>query len=327
MIGGNYMKRNGWKVFYVVFLIVYLVVLLVIGSTDIITEDMEMLLASIYILLMVVTIIAFGGIQVVKFFIDAVRNMRSCGDLLFDELDEYKQNCGESKEHYQDVIRAISFYYLPGGNVDTIVGNDLMRLFNRSEFLRREIKTGEYLITCITSVGLSVAASLLFAMEFKNESVELLNMIIGLLVFFAMLLVPYNKIIKGDSKEIYTYELKLLEKKIEKVEEMLCLPNINEEIIRTKRNVLNILGDKYVTVFGRKNKDILDDIRCIEKLDLHVDNIDEYKKISFTIGKTKRTGILLFDKENRLVNEQYKKLYSVLRKYNLIYKIEGEDTK
>lgn len=319
------MKRNVWKVLYIVFLIVYLVVLLVIGSTDIITEDMEMLLASIYILLMVVTILAFGGIQVAKFFIDAVRNMRSCGDLLFDELDEYKQHCGESKEHYQDVIQAISFYYLPDGYVDTIVGNDLMRLFNRAEFLRREIKTGEYLVTCITSVGLSVAASLLFAMELKNESAELLNMLIGLLVFFAMLLVPYNKIIKSDSNEIYNYELNLLEKKIAIAEEILCHPNINEEIIRTKKNVLNVLGDKYIVVFGRKNTELLDDIRCIEKLDLYVDNVDEYKKISFTIGKTKRTGILLFDEENHLINEQYKSLYHILQKYNLICKIGDED--
>lgn len=321
------MKRNTWKISYFCFLIIYLVVLLVIGSTDIITEDMEMLFASIYILLMVVTILAFGGIQVIKFFIEALRSMRSCGDVLFDELDEYKQHCGESKEHYQDVIQAISCYYSAKGKVETIVGNDLLRLFNRAEFLRREIRTGEHLITCITSVGLSVAASLLFAMEFKNESVELLNMIIGFLVFFAMLLVPYNKIIKGDSNEIYNYELKLLEEKIVKAEEMLCHSNINEEIISTKKNVLNVLGDKYVTVLGRKNKVLLDDIRCIEKLDLHVDNVDEYKKMSFTIGKTKRAGILLFNKEDQLVNEQYKKLYSVLRKYDLIYKIEGEDTK
>ena len=242
----------------------------------------------------------------------------------FDELDDYKQHCGESNEHYQDVIRAIALYYRPNGNVDKVVGKDLKRLLNRAEFLKREIKIGEHFITCITSLGVSIAAAFLIALEVKPDGQDLINMIVGFFVFFAMLLLPYNNVIKGSASEIYNFELQLLKEKIKIVEENICKSAMNEEIMRTKKNVLNVLGDKYVTSI-RKSKELLDDIRAVEQLDLCEGEFSNCETISFIIGKTKRSGVLLFNDKNQLANSAYKKLYKILRKYDLIYEIEGEE--
>lgn len=318
------MKRNVWKIVGIGFMIFYFIFLLVIKSIDVFSDDLEMIFAVAFILMIITTIILSGGIRVVRFYIDAVRNMRSCGDQLFEELDEYKQHCGETKEHYQDVIRAITFYYLPDGKVDKVVGKDLTRLFARADYLKREIKIGEHFTTCITSIGLSVVATCLIALDFKTSGQDMINMVIGFLVFFAMLLLPYNNVIKGGSNEIYHFEMSLLEEKIRIAEEALYEPKMNEKVMKTKKNVLNVLGDKYVTAFW-KSQELLDDIRQIEKMDLHEGGIDGFTMIDFVIGKTKRSGVLLFNEKNQLANASYKRLYKILRKYNLIYKIEGEE--
>lgn len=318
------MKRTTWKIACIGLIFFNFVFLFVSKKTNILSDDLRMIFVGVFILLLAFIIISFGGIQVIKFYIESVKNMRSCGDSFFDELDEYKQHCGETTEYYQDVIRAIAFYYLPNGNVDKVVGKDLKRLFNREEFLIRELRMGEHFISCITSLGVSVAATVLIALEFKSDSQDLINILIGFFVFFAMLLLPYNNVTKGRASEIYNFELQLLQKKIEKVEETLCNSAMNEELMRTKKNVLNVLGDKYVVAI-RKSKEIRADIRVIEKLDLHEGDIANYETVSFIIGKTKKSGVLLFDDKNQLANVAYKKLYKILRKYNLIYRIESEE--
>lgn len=55
-------------------------------------------------------------------------------------------------------------------------------------------------------------------------------------------------------------------------------------------------------------------------------NVEEYancEEVKFFIGKTNREGILYVDKNNKFINDDYKKLYDILRKYDLIYKIES----
>ena len=98
----------------------------------------------------------------------------------------------------------------------------------------------------------------------------------------------------------------------------------------TKQNVLNTLMDKCKVLFGKKYDDITNDIRIIEQINLNVEEGVDYKEIKFLIGKTKREGILYLDNNNKLINEDYETLYKILRKYDLIYKIEsvensGED--
>lgn len=80
----------------------------------------------------------------------------------------------------------------------------------------------------------------------------------------------------------------------------------------------------------KKYDDIVKDIRTVERINLNVEEYADCEEIKFFIGKIKREGILYVDKNNKFINDDYKKLYDILRKYDLIYKIEsvensGED--
>lgn len=49
------------------------------------------------------------------------------------------------------------------------------------------------------------------------------------------------------------------------------------------------------------------------------------RRINEKMGKTDKEGILFLNEKDKLVNEQYDILYKILRKYDLIYEINGND--
>lgn len=146
--------------------------------------------------------------------------------------------------------------------------------------------------------------------------------ILGMVLFFAVVLIKYSEMFNEGSNQIYQYELKLLNEKIENAENSLLIKYKKEDMMLTKQNVLNTLMDKCKVLFGKKYDDITNDIRIIEQINLNVEEGVDYKEIKFLIGKTKREGILYLD-NNKLINEDYEILYKILRKYDLIYKIES----
>ena len=131
---------------------------------------------------------------------------------------------------------------------------------------------------------------------------------------------------KSGSDEIFRYELRLLLKKIEDVEKKIIIENIDEDVLITKQNVLKTLIEKCSKKKESKRDGIVEDIRKIEKLNLHIEEGVECEKVRFVVQGTQRSGIILCDKEGNLINENYKVLYDVLYKYNLIYQ-KKEDNK
>ena len=128
----------------------------------------------------------------------------------------------------------------------------------------------------------------------------------------------------SNLKRFYKYELDLLKKKIRDAEKEVSVDYKREDMMLTKQNVLLTLIDKCKFPFGKKYDEIVNDIRSVEQINLNVEEGADYKEIKFLIGKTKREGILYVDKNsNKFINDHYKKLYDILRKYDLIYKIES----
>lgn len=284
---------------------------------------------AIFLVLIMVPLIIWVGIAIVKYFAGSIANIHSSGDSLFAELDNYHRHWGETKEHYNDMINVIHFYYKEG-KVDSVIGKDLCKLYKRKEFLERAIGTKEYLCMCLTSVGFSICATLFLEYMRSGDTYPIWYGMLGVLLFFAVVLIKYSEMFNEGSNQIYQYELKLLNEKIEDAENSLLIKYKKEDMMLTKQNVLNTLMDKCKVLFGKKYDDITNDIRIIEQINLNVEEGVDYKEIKFLIGKTKREGILYLDNNNKLINEDYETLYKILRKYDLIYKIEsvensGED--
>lgn len=255
---------------------------------------------AIFLLLFMGPLIIWGGITIVKYFAGSIANIHSSGDSLFAELDNYHRHWGETKEHYNDMINVIHFYYKEG-KVDSVIGKDLCKLYKRKEFLERAIGTKEYLCMCLTSVGFSICATLFLEYTKSDDTHSIWYGILGMVLFFAVVLIKYSEMFNEGSNQIYQYELKLLKEKIEDAENSVLVKYKKEDMMLTKQNVLITLMDKCKVLFGKKYDDITNDIRIIEQINLNVEE-----------------GI------------DYKKLYDILRKYDLIYKIEsvennGED--
>lgn len=324
-------KLKFWRG-YGIFLFVYFIVIQIIDSFAVagsIFDEGVKIAVFIFLLLFLCPLIAWVGIAIAKYFVGSITNIHSSGDSLFDELDNYNTYWGETKEHYQEMINVINFYYKKDGKVDIVIGNDLCKLYNRKEFLERTLETKEYLCTCLISVGLSICATLFLDYMRASDGYPTWYGIIGIGLFFAVVLIKYSKIFNEGSNQIYKYELDLLDKKIKDAEKEVSVDYKREDMMLTKQNVLLTLIDKCKLPFGKKHDDIVNDIRIVERINLNVEEYADYEEIKFIIGKTKREGILYVDKNNKLINE-YEKLYEILRKYDLIYKIEsvensGED--
>lgn len=322
----NSKKLRLWRG-YGIFLFVYFIVIQIIDSFAVVGSILDegvKIAALIFPLLFLCPLIAWVGIAIVKYFVGSITNIHSSGDSLFDELDNYNTHWGETKEHYQEMINVLNFYYKKDGKVDLVIGNDLCKLYNRKEFLERTLETKEYLCTCLISVGLSICATLFLDYMRAGDGYPTWYGIIGIGLFFAVVLIKYSKIFNEGSNQIYKYELDLLKKKIKDAEKEVSVDYKREDMMLTKQNVLLTLINKCKFPFGKKYDDIVMDIRTIEQINLNVEEYADCEEIKFFIGKTKREGILYVDKNsNKFINDQYKKLYDILRKYDLIYKIES----
>lgn len=312
---------------YVLFGIFYGVVLVLafFAGMGRISREIVQVLLLVLLLLFAIGILCFGGIEVIKYYIKSMRNIKSCGDPLFDDLDDFKLHCGESKEHYQDMINAIDFFYAEGGKVDNSIGNDLKRLYSRLEFLKKGIAVNDHIITCITSLGLSISATMIFEAAFgtiENDVLYILTLLLGLLLFSFVFLYPYSNSCKGGERQVHMHEIEQLQRKISKAEKENIIENRDEDVMFSRRNILNALNEMYMRVLKKRREEIFGDIKIIEKLNLYVENISECRKECFVIGKTKRRGVLIFDKNDNLVSSDYYILYNILRKYKLIYEIE-----
>lgn len=190
--------------------------------------------------------------------------------------------------------------------------------------MKRGLKSNEYFFTCFSSIGLSVCATLAWEFVFADAKTQIFCIIIVLILWMAVLLLHYDKSFRNENEPIYEYELKLLEKKIVDVEENILIEYQSEDMMLTKQHVLDELLRKCGKAFGKKKKDIINDIRMIEKIDLAVSDVSKFEKLTFFVGKKKKQCILLMDANNKFATEQYKSLYMILRKYNMIYELNED---
>jgi len=320
-------KRVKGYIFYGVFLCAYFIVLLVLrhlAVKEIVDSEIVRWGATIFLICFVTPIIVWFSIGIIKYFKSCVRNIRSCGDELFDELDYYNAHWGETKEYFRNVMNAIAFYYKEGGKVDTVVGNDLKRLYGRLEFLERHLDTKEYLITCGVSVALSICATIICETMFGVGELSSLYGILPVVLFLGAILFRFYGYFNEASNQIYKYEIKLLEPKIQKAETEVRINYQREDILLTKQNLLSILMKKATSAVGKRCETIVSDIRVVEKLELNIEDESSFKEFKFKMGKTDKEGVIFFDGK-KIVNEQYEILYRILRKYDLIYEVNMEN--
>ena len=257
-------------------------------------------------------------------------NIKECDDSLFTKIDKYKSCWTESKENYIKQIQIINLIYKEEGEVDRLVKNqEIERLYARYSFLDVQSNLHDEWGTLFYSLIISVIASFVCQMlECQNTVIMIGWMVVIMLSFFMLALSKYAERGQDGSYKylISQYEKKLLTEKIEKLERDLLILEADEEILETKQIVINELINIAKRKYGKKKKEVLQDIKCIEQLNLCMGNYSGFYKSKIYVQN--QICYLVYDsdkgKENNymgernLVNQHYSILFHILEKYNLI---------
>lgn len=254
------------------------------------------------------------AVYTIKFVMNCRKNIQFSSDTIFDELDSYDRHWERTKEYYINKVNIVNFYYKKGGKIDQNVGNDLKRLYDRKAFLERKIGIEEHLSSCILSVGLSICAT--FLCNSFEKSTEM-NTIAFIVIFIICVLLRYSNLFDKSINEIYEYELSLLRQKISYAEANVIKNYSDEWMLKTRQNVIEELLDKC-SVLGRSyNKEIVADIKNVERLELSVDNVDCYNVKEYRMGKKERIIKIPYDKNNEEATEDYKILIEIVKKHKI----------
>lgn len=257
------------------------------------------------------------AVYAIKFITNCIKNIRFSSDAIFDELDSYDRHWEQTKEYYMNKVNVVNFFYKKGGKIDQSVGNDLKRLYDRNAFLERKIGTEDHLNTCILSVGLSICATFLCN---SFEKATEINTIAFIATFVICVLLRYSNLFDKGINEIYKYELSLLRKKITYAEANVIKNYSDEWMLQTRQNVIEELLDKCGVPGRSRNKEIVADIKDVERLELSIDNIGCYDVKEYRIGKKERIIKIPYDKNNKEATEDYKILVEIVKKYKISMK-------
>lgn len=325
-----------WKVIYwivvgIVIVLFYVPAFSVVLSNPNLSElglAICRLLVSIGSIIWLLATILVGFISLIA---RSVHNIKKCDDEIFEEIDKYRRRWGERNDHYIMYIQKINFLYRENGEVEKLVQNKALdRLYKRMDFLNVQNNLYEVLMSAISSLGISVLASILCTITMKkNEFLVGVVLVLTVLSFFVVILYRYNE--KGQMGSfdhfIYEYEKKLLMEKIEKLERSLTVDEEEIDILETKHIIINALIDKISKKKSKKNKKQLEaDIETVEALNLYVKDYNKYVKREITVNG--KTCYLLYEKQvekdknktsvPEFANKAYKSLNEILKKYKLM---------
>lgn len=315
--------------------------------------DILHLLALILLLLTMLSVLILPLISLCLFIKNGMKNLRSCDDELFDELDGYKKQWEENDNYYINQIKIINLFYAKGGKIDTIVKNkELTRLFLRTDYLSKQLSSFDDLTSNYQAFCISIVASVIMQIiNYKNPFIVIFSTIMIVITFCAILLMKYHERgqISSYTHLINEYELGLLKQKIYKLEQELVCTNNDLDVLKMQKVVyakLKKLRKKTWFWNRKRKKEIIQDIITVENLNLCIGSYPYYIKrqikvnnnICYLVYKKNLTKLnyrksdsnkLNRKKINRkkisrnynsliLKNNDYVILCNILNKYNLI---------
>ena len=260
-----------------------------------------------------------------------IHNIKKCDDELFNKIDQYKECWREDEDFYIKQIQIINLYYKKGGKVDELVNNqEIERLFARADFLLNNNSLFDNLINCFNSLVFSFVAIFVGQMMASNGVLPSFVWLFTILFFF-FVLVFFRYAEKGQAGSyryyLDDYERSLLLEKIKNLENEIIITDKDEKILEMKQVVIHeLIRLRGIRKFKKQKKQLEIDIKQVQKLNLFVEEYDEYHIENICINGS--AGYLLYDQEkgkennyigeNHLINRDYSILYQILKRYDLI---------
>lgn len=285
---------------------------------------------------------------------DSMKNLRSCDDELFDELDGYKKHWEENDNYYINRIKIINSFYAKGGKIDTLVKNkEIKRLFIRADYLSKHLSLFDDFSSNFQAFGISIVAALLMQITNEANSNPFIVIFSAIIIFISLFAIPLMKYQERGQSSSYThmideYELGLLKQKIYELEQEIVCTNNDLDVLKMQKVIyseLNKLRKKTWFWNRKRKKEIIQDIITVENLNLCLGSYPYYIKKQINVNNnvcylvykknlTKPNHRQLNNKLNRkkinhkkinrnfnslvFKNNDYAVLYDILKKYNLI---------
>lgn len=280
---------------------------------------------AVVVLLFLISLLILLGIPLLHNISGGLHNIRYCDVELFDKMDSCNKSNRKNNVYYLNQIRMIDIYY-KHGKVDNLVKeNELETLLKRKDFLEKKKKFSDDFISYAYSLLISVMASYICtAFSSKEFGKNIVTTIIILFTYIAIILIKYVERGEGGSynNQIWEYELKLLDRKIEELGEKVKLSPDDEKMLLTKEFVVEELDKKKRKARKKKKKELIEnEIKVIENLELCLSDYSNYVQQCINLeGK----DIYLFYKkgktnkylgERNLATQDYVTLYKILKKY------------
>ncbi|MGN9018957.1 hypothetical protein ACTNBM_08290 [Lachnospiraceae bacterium HCP1S3_C3] len=288
-------------------------------------------IASVMVIWVFADIVIWGAIYIILVMRQGKHNIKKFDDEPFNIIDQYKNCLKEDNQYYKRQIQIINLYYKEDGKVDELVKNrQIEKLYVRADFLLNKISIFDNLMTCFSSLGISVIASFICQiMGYNNLLIVIVCTVVMLVCLFSIALSRYAEKGQAGSYLYYvnTYERELLLKKINKLEEELIINDDDEQALETKQAVINeLIRIKNKKKLKKHKERLKADLKRVGELNLYIEDYSKsYKRKIYINGAD---AYLLYDlekgKENNyigelnLINQEYSILYQILSRYELI---------
>lgn len=310
-------------------------------------------LPVLYSIFIWISIIAFA----VNFFVLAVKtivkikysfyNIKHCGIECFEKIDALKSFWNNDKSNnYKRQISYINYCYSKDGPVGKLIDEgNLADLYIRKDFLNSKMNFSSEIFgwafggfsTIVFSLFLNDSTINQFIINhpiLKDFRLIFVYIIPLILYFFYIICLRYGekKEFKSYKNFVNEYELKLLDKAIESIYNKCEMKCEYENLLFTQQYVLkyliNLRGNFFTGTDINKKKEIEADIDCVENLNLFVDDYSSFKIKEYDFNYSKKADerinlkkiYILYKKDNdkKFANEEFKKLFDIIIKYNII---------
>ena len=232
---------------------------------------------------------------------------------------------------FQEAVMYINQSYTVGEVKKLIEQKSIYNLYERKDFLLKNISLYDDITQVYSSLIISVLSSLL-AMTIDPDMV-IVSFFVYFVVALLFMLVIFSKYSnRGQNGSyihfLYEYELKLPEEAIHSIEGNLKTEPENIPFIETRHNVLNVLYRKCRKAKRKTKLKIENDIAIVKQLKLEVNKnssfiLKEYvmiidkKSAKYLTGKISVAYIIDENDIECFASDDFTTLYEIVTKYNL----------
>lgn len=333
----QFIKNNRRKICLLFYLIVFFLILssgvwLIFNRNDIFVHNM----AKFLCFFLIAATLIFTCIKLIIIIKQGLHNTRKCDIDSFDEIDRLKKYWNHTNQNYKRQIEYINFSYSEGKVRNLIEKGDLFNLYNRLDFLKKGAMLFDDLTNNYQALVISLLTSLFVSVLSPESEIYKSNTITKIIIifiiiflfiitFFAIALLKHKQ--RGEmgslKYNINKYEMDLLQEEILKIEIGLRIKKGDKKFLFTQQSVLDYLIRKHEkSVRKSKKKEIEQDIEQIENLNLYLKDYSKViiKRFVFSNELSKEANqffYLAYNKREILINDDFEKLYNIIKKYNL----------